>query len=153
MSDKPRPYVTAAFFCERVLQEIDGSLSIIRVADKITFQMPPGIPAEIKPAVAMTFLLSLKSGPVVGDFDVTIRVVKPSGGQAKEVQTIPIKFLGQDQGQNYVMNVTLGVEEFGLYWFEVVFDEQVLTRTPLVIVQQELTSEMMPQVQTPNVEP
>lgn len=148
MADSPLPYVTAALFCERILQEKDDTLSVMRVADKLTLQVPPGgFPEGIKPAIPVIFFLSLKSGPVVGQRNVTIRAIKPGGRPAKEVQTLPINFLGQDQGQNYIVNIMLGVEEFGLYWFEVVFDEQVLTRTPLMIVQQELSPEMMRQIE------
>jgi hypothetical protein len=150
MADKPLPYVTAALFCERVLQEKDDTLSAMRVADKLTVQFPLGLPEGIKPAIPVIFFLSLKSGPVVGQQSVTIRAIKPSGGPAKDVQTLPFNFLGQDQGQNYIVNVMLGVEEPGLYWFEVVFDEQVLTRTPLLIVQQQLPETL---TQTPKPEP
>jgi hypothetical protein len=36
---KPRPYVTAALLCERVIQEKDESLSIVRIIDNIQYQL------------------------------------------------------------------------------------------------------------------
>ena len=34
------PYLEAAFFCEKVLQEIDGTKSAIRIVDRINRQIP-----------------------------------------------------------------------------------------------------------------
>jgi len=45
MEEKPRPYLTAALLCEKVLIEQDGSVSVIRIADRVQLQMqgPPGV--------------------------------------------------------------------------------------------------------------
>jgi hypothetical protein len=34
------------------------------------------------------------------------------------------------------LNFVLGIENEGLYWFDVVFDDEVLTRIPLTVVQE-----------------
>jgi hypothetical protein len=52
----------------------------------------------------------------------------------KELYAIPVKFLGEDQGQNVILNIALGVEQDGLYWFDVLFEEEVLTRIPLMVM-------------------
>jgi hypothetical protein len=133
--DKPRPYVTAALLCETVLQEKDESLTLVRIADKIQYQLQGigvALPQGVKPVVNIQGLVSVKAGPVIGDHVIKIVVERPDGDR-KEAAVFPIKFLGKDQGQNMVLNIGLGIEQDGLYWFDVVFDEDVLTRIPLMI--------------------
>lgn len=133
--DKPRPYITAALLCERVLEEKNGSLSAIRIADRLEYRLE-GAPEGLKPAIAVSGLVCLKSGPVVGDHTVRMIVERP-GGDRKEAYSFPVKLLGKDHGQNLIMNISLGIEREGLYWFDLLFDEDLLTRIPLMVVQQQ----------------
>lgn len=130
-----KPYITAAFICEKVLQEKDGVLTAVRIIDKVFLKLPPeGLPGGAKPAIAVTGLLGLKSGPVVGEFDLKIGVTAPSGEKKQEVMLFRLQMLGGDQGQNIIMNVGLGIEQEGLYWFDVSLGDELLTRIPLLVV-------------------
>lgn len=142
--DKPRPYVTAALLCEKVLQEKDESLTLIRIADRVQYRLE-GVPEGLKPVIQIQGLVSVKSGPVIGDHTIRIVVERPSG-QRKEVHTQPIKLLGKDQGQSLILTIGLGVETDGVYWFDVIFDDdELLTRIPLTVTQLEAPA---PKVQT-----
>ena len=47
-SAMPGPYITMATFCEKVLQEADGVLSVIRIIERVTLQAnAAGAPAEL----------------------------------------------------------------------------------------------------------
>ncbi len=141
--DKPRPYITAALLCERVLQEKDGTLSVIRIADRVEYRLQ-GAPEGVKPIIGISGLVCLKSGPVMGDHTVRVVVERP-GGDRKEAYSLPVKLLGKDHGQNVSMNIALGIEQEGLHWFDVLFDEDLLTRIPLMVVQrQEQRQEQTP---------
>lgn len=134
--DKARPYLTAAFLCEKVLQEKDGSVSAIRIVDRMTYRvegLPTGL--DLRPAIPLSFLIAIKSGPVTGTHTVKLLVEKPNGDR-KEVFSHLMEFIGREQGQNFIVNFALGTEQDGLYWFDVVFDEEVLSRTPLTVEQQ-----------------
>ncbi len=132
--DKPRPYITAALLCERVLREKDESLTLVRIADRIQYQIKGrGLPEGIKPLVSIQGLVSVKSGPVTGDHKISIIAEKPNGDR-KEAVVFPVKFLGKDQGQNLILNMNVGVDQDGLYWFDVMFDDELLTRIPLMII-------------------
>jgi hypothetical protein len=146
--EKPRPYLTAAMLCEKVLEEKNGTLSVIRIADRLGYQLPifpPGVPMPegIRAAAQLSGLICLKSGPVTGDHSLSIIVENPVGDR-KQVFVFPLKLEGKDQGQNVVLNMALGIEHDGLYWFDVLFDGEVLTRIPLTVVQE---SAPVPQVQ------
>lgn len=45
-----------------------------------------------------------------------------------------MNFRGKEQGQNIILRLGLGVEQDGLYWFDVAFDGDVLTRIPLAVM-------------------
>lgn len=131
--DKPRPYVTAALLCEKVIQEKDESITIVRIADRLQYRLEgQSLPAGVRPMVNIQGLVSIKSGPVTGDHEIKIFAERPSG-ERKEVMALPVKLLGNDQGQNIILNLGIGVDQDGLYWLEVMFDGEVLTRCPLMI--------------------
>jgi hypothetical protein len=133
--DKPRPYLSAALLCEKVIQEKDESISLIRLADRVHYHVegPAGLPAGIRPIIAMHAFLSLKSGPISGEHTIKMVSENPMGNR-KEVLNQKINLLGKDHGQNLIVNMNLGVEHDGLYWFDIFFDEELLTRIPLTII-------------------
>jgi hypothetical protein len=137
--DKPRPYLTAALLCERVLEEKDGTLSVIKIADRVTYRAI-GLPSDMKPLASVTCLVCLKSGPVEGDHTLRIFVERPKGGKTL-VSEIPVNLLGKDHGRNFVLNLSVGIDQDGLYWFDVVFDDELLTRIPLLFVQEQAPAE------------
>ncbi len=149
--DKPRPYVTAAMFCEKVLVEKDEVVSVMRMIDNMQYRLEgPGLPENVKAALNVQALISLKAGPVEGEHTVSLVLEKPTG-ERKEVFSTTLKFLTPDQGQNLIASMTIGVDEDGLFWMDVLFDGEVLTRTPLKITRQETPASQAPasQVQTP----
>lgn len=144
--DKPRPYVTAALFCERILQEKDEVISVMRMVDNLQYRLEgPNLPKDVKPAVPVQALISIKAGPVTGEHTVAMVLEKPMGLR-KEVFSAPVKFVTPDQGQNLIANIMIGADEDGLYWMDVLFDGELLTRTPLKITKQEIPAS---QAQTP----
>ena len=142
--DKVRPYVTAALLCEKVLQEKDESLTVIRIIDKLQYQVLGSLPADSKPLIALQGLVGIKSGPVVGKHTLKIVGEKP-GGSRKQLHELPLDLLGADQGQNIILNIQIGIDQDGLHWFDVIFDDEVLTRIPLVVTPLE---QPLPQEQT-----
>jgi hypothetical protein len=132
--DSTLPYVTAALLCEKVLQEKDNSISVIRIADRVQYKLPEhGIPVGMKPAVQLSGFIGIKSGPVTGTHQIKLTVERPNGDR-KEIVTYPVDFLGKDHGQNLVLNFVLNADQDGLYWFDVIFNEIVLTRIPLLVM-------------------
>jgi hypothetical protein len=140
--DKPRPYVTAALLCEKVLQEKDETLTLVRIADRVQYSVQ-GVPKDVKPMVAIQGLVAIKSGPVTGDHTIKIFAEKPNG-ERKQVHSMPLKLLGKDHGQNIILSIGIGVEADGIYWIDVVFDDELLTRVPLTITRLEESGQTLP---------
>lgn len=137
------PFVVAALFCDRVLEEKDGVLSAIRIVDRTTIAAPEGSAL----VVALTALIALKPGKAVGRYAIGLRPEAPSGMQLPALKA-PINFEGGegDRGVNLVLPLHMEAEE-GLYWFDVLWmddragTEEMLTRMPLRVVWQPIPAQ------------
>src|SRR5438552_267263 len=82
---KRGPYLAAAFFCERTIQDKqDDSLSAIRIVDQLTIGVAPSAPPDFpSEADRISFpthaLLSFKTGDSQGDHNVRCVMESPSG--------------------------------------------------------------------------
>jgi hypothetical protein len=136
----PGPYVTVATICEKVLQEADGVLSIIRSVDRMNITVTgPGAPTELPQGVIQpTLVVCLKSDDAMGRHPLNVRVQQPTGLMLP-TQTFDVMFEGAERGVNLILQMQLEAIE-GLYWFEVLLNESLLTRVPLRIVYQRIPS-------------
>jgi hypothetical protein len=134
----PGPHVQVATFCEKVLQEQDGVLSVIRAIDRIMLSASAaaGAPAELPEGgiLPATLLIALKAGDAQGRHPITVRAHQPSGAYLPD-QTFDAMFERDERGVNLVLNMGLPAIE-GLYWFEVLVNDSLLTRVPLRIMYQ-----------------
>lgn len=138
--DPAGPFIQAAVICERVLTEPDGAVSAIRVIDRVYFASDPeGRP--LMPRQPIWFLLALKSGSARGRYTLTIRREKPSGEQADVLQA-PVLLEGEERGANIVVQAAFEPDQEGLYWFDVLFESERITRMPLRAVFQPLPQAM-----------
>lgn len=144
-----KPFVAAAFICERVLQEKDEVFSAIRIVDiytvgslmlsasqPVTLQPPaPGVTSIL----GLTALVMLKAGDVTGTHEVSILARSPEGKETPFPQSFPVVLPGTDPalGVNLVVRFFMpGDNNPGLYWFDVLWDGERLTSIPLKLVKQ-----------------
>lgn len=137
MADKP--YLAAAFFCEKVLEQKDDVISVIRIVDTFWVTIPPNMPSDVKPAIQITGLLSFKKatpGQEAEKHEVRMKMVSPSG-KAPPVVSREINFKpGEIAGHNLIIGFNLGVEEFGLFQLQVsVDDDEIITRVPFRVLE------------------
>jgi hypothetical protein len=137
VDDPDGPFLQAALICERLLTEQDGVLSMIRVVDRIFFVTDED-GNLINPRYPLVLLVTFKAGAARGNFNVEIRREKPSGEEGPVLST-SIYFEGEgDRGANLIVNVNFEPDQQGLYWFDVLFEAQRVTRIPLRAVFQRL---------------
>jgi hypothetical protein len=137
MSEHPmRPFVQIAAICAAPLQEANGTLSLVRILDRIPVQ---GFTDDMVPQPLQQFALVvvLKSGAMKGKFHMKIVPETPSGKRL-DGPTMSVLFEGDERGVAAVMPVPLVAEEEGLYWFDVFIEQEVLTRIPLRIMYQKI---------------
>jgi hypothetical protein len=137
MSDEfSGPHLQAAVLCERILQEKDDVLTIIRVVDRFVRPTPgPDVPPQAQ-LIQVMLVVSIKPGGIgTGKYKVQLRMYKPNAqthsGQIENDVFFPG---GQDQGVNIVNPMLFVADEEGLYWIDVLFEGRVLTRVPFRVL-------------------
>jgi len=129
-------YLSAAFLCEKVLEERDGVKSAIRIIDRVTHTaISPSPPETMEPFdYNATLLIKLKSGWARGPFPLQVRLVKPSGESPPPLQQT-VHFEGEeDRGVDIVVNMRLKFDMTGIYWFKVYLRDVCLTQIPLRVI-------------------
>ena len=134
------PYVQAAAFCEKVLEENDGALSLIRMVDTVTHTTKRADAPEEMPNIQISTnaVISLKSGGESGDFTARMELISPSG---EKIETLSndFKLKGAGHGRNIVVNLSFEAKEEGVYFFDVFVGENLVTRMPLRIRYEKVT--------------
>ena len=131
------PYVAAALFCEKIIQEKDDITTIIRMVDTYQLKHLKDLPPGVQPMIQPSLLVTLKSGELTGKGEVAVSVSKPSGGKPTETMKIPVFLEGGVHGVNLITSLSIDVTEYGLYWFNILWNGALITRIPLQILKQE----------------
>lgn len=143
------PHLSAAFLCEKILYERDGVPTFVRVVERFTIPVMPKLPAglqlppgmQIQTAlIQITMVVMLKAGDLgSGKYNMKVTHDKPSGGAAVLAQTFGVFFNGGDEnGVAVISPMQIPNPEEGLHWFNVYFEESLLTRIPMRVLYQSL---------------
>jgi hypothetical protein len=132
MSSTGGRFISLAVFCEKVLTEADGAISLIRIFDRYSVQAPsPQNPAANIP---LNVVVMLRSGMFRGPATLKFLPNSPSG-QILSTLEFPILFEGDDErGSAVMLNMGFAPPEAGLYWFDILLDDDMVTRIPLRVV-------------------
>ncbi|MGH7907064.1 MAG: DUF6941 family protein [Candidatus Binataceae bacterium] len=139
MAIADKPLIAAAFLCERVIQEQDGVLTIVRIVDTFSVTIPPALPPDVTPSIALMGLLAFKKsspGAEGEKHQVRMTLRLPSG----KTQPLPARdfFFKPEEfsGANLILNINLGVQEYGLFRLDVsVDDDEIVARIPFRFLQ------------------
>ncbi len=134
MTFEQGPYLQAGVICEQVIEDKAGALSLIRIIDTITHtEARPDAPVDMPPVTyPMKMVIMLKSGRARGRHEIKITPELPSG-ELKNPLTQSVQMEGEERGMNHIINMVFTFTIEGLYWFNVYFDDIILTKIPLRI--------------------
>lgn len=142
----PRPWVQIAALCTTALIDNTGALSVIRVTDRIAVA---GVTPEMQPQpIQLTLAILMKSDQMRGSYQVKVRCTSPSGNVTPGPE-FSFLFEGDDRGVQVVVPFGVLATEIGLYWFDVLVEEDLVTRLPLRVLYQKL--QLPPGVQWPGL--
>jgi hypothetical protein len=129
-----RAHLHVATFCEKVLREADGVLSLIRMVDRF---IVPGTSEEMQITVLQFMVfISFKSGILRGKQKVRLSPTSPTGQDLPAVE-MPVLFEGDDdRGPSIGFQVAWPVTEEGLYWWDLFLNDELVTRMPLRVIYQ-----------------
>ena len=131
-----RAYLQMAVFCEKMLREADGVISVIRIVDRFTVN---GATPEMPPQVLQFMIIvSFKSGFMRGKQTIAIRPVSPSKEDLPAME-FPVLFEGDDdRGMALAFPVQWVPPEEGLYWWNVYLNQELVTSMPLRVIYQRM---------------
>jgi len=126
------PYVVMALLCDRVLQESDGVISIVRVVDRIILPQVDNSTRAMMPPLSVTVVLSLKPGNLTGHHQIKL-VPPPSLGMKTTEIVAALDFPAEDVSVNIFIPFALSPARVGegLHWIDVFIDEILMTRLSL----------------------
>ena len=130
------PFLSAAFLCEKLLQEADGVKSAIRIVDRLTIQTAGPEPPTEMPETPYTVVLFVrfKSGRARGPMTLQVTLANPAG-ESKSIVNKPVMFEGEDdRGVDAICNMSMKLKHAGIYWFYVGLDGVNLTRVPFRVI-------------------
>lgn len=131
-----RPYLQVAVFCEKVLREADGVISLIRVVDR--FMVRGATPEMGNHVLRFNIVILFKSGFLRGKQRLYIRPWSPNKKELPAMD-IPVLFEGdEDRGTGTIAQMDFVVNEEGLYWFDVNLNDELVTRMPLRVLYQQV---------------
>ena len=131
------PYIQAALFCDRVLDEKDGVKSLIRVIDRLQIQGIGPDASEIMPSFQtdLNAVLMFKSGEATGPVSVRITLTRPSGMTDRDpIWQGTVHFEGGVRGHNLIMRMRTEFKEPGPYWYNVYVGDYLATKIPFEII-------------------
>ncbi len=135
MEQPLEPRLRIGTLCERVLEEKDGVLSLIRVIDRLVITIQgTEVPKEVPPGQApVTVLMSWING--LGNYEAKIRVDMPDGSSI-ETPTLPFYLDSLDKVQNHIVRMVVPIKRTGIYWFNFLLGEEVKARVSLRVIYQ-----------------
>lgn len=146
MSFETGPYLILAAFCEQVLEDKSGVLSLIRIVDRLYVSTSsPTAPEQMpKTMLNWTLVLSFKSGKARGSIPIKIEPELPSGIRVPSFTLTP-HFEGENRGVNIMTRMNMKLEAPGIYWFRVFVNNIFYTQIPLEVIYSRTVTPTPPQ--------
>ena len=135
------PFLQVACFCETVIEDKVGVLSLIRIIDAVDYTTKGTAPPDEMPPLNYPLILVLvyKSGKARGRHELTIKMEEPSG--LKETAgSVSVHFEGDEKGQNVISDLQVLFKQEGLYWFHVYLDDTLWISIPFRVRYSRVTS-------------
>ncbi len=139
------PYIQMAGICDQIIEDKNGTLSLIRIVDTITHtEARPDAPVKM-PSVTypIKMVVMLKSGRTRGRHELKIIPQLPSG-ETKAPLIRSIQMEGEERGANNIINMLFTFTMEGLHWFHINLHDSLLTRIPLRIKYNRVVTQQPP---------
>ena len=140
------PFVQAALFADMILEDKTGTLSVIRIIDRINHVAGgPNPPEDLQPfGQQLNALISLKPGRSMGRQNFTLTMEKPDAQQEPVAQGSFNFSGGPNQGASLQLVLHVTLDQEGVYYFDFAVDNHILTRMPLEVIYHRVVSTGQP---------
>lgn len=129
------PFLAAAFFCEKVIEDEDGALSALRIVDACSIrEVAAGdVPFERPVIVSILALVILRSGDAAGPHELAVVPELPDGTRMDTESREVFLPEAPNGGTTMQFNVTFPAKQSGIFWLDVFLDGKLSTRMPLMV--------------------
>jgi hypothetical protein len=134
-SASPGPWLLVAAFCDRVLDDGEGNLSLDRLIGRLTLVPEDPSAPNVMPELShtLTFVLTILTPPGRTSAPLVLGIRSPDG-QLRVGPPINFKFTTETPASTLVMPFQMTFHVEGLHLVEVVLDDKLITRIPLDVV-------------------
>jgi hypothetical protein len=133
----PKLRLNAALICDQVLEDKDGTVSVVRIADRLTIDVVGQLPDTDEPVIRIPstlFLVFKRETEEPSDHRVQVTITSPSGVESLGGESLFSIGRGPGEGTDLVLRFEFPVTRLGLYWVNVSADSQLLARVPIEVV-------------------
>jgi hypothetical protein len=123
--------------CERVLEERDGTISVVRIAERLRIDAAGEFPETNEPSVGIPIVLLLvfkRESEGASNYLIRITATSPAGRVTQIVETELVIGIGRGKGTDLILRFGFPVSGGGLYWIGVTAEDELLTRIPIDVV-------------------
>jgi len=134
MTGPIEPYLKLGTICERVLDEKDGVLSLIRIVDRFTITVTGKEPPDQLPRVLrlLTIIMSWVGG--LGSHEAAFNIISPGGETQRSPQSWSFTLDAISRGHNIIITLPVSMPKEGVYWIEFILNDQVKSRIPFQVI-------------------
>jgi len=135
IENKEKPYLSIAAICEKVLNERDDVLSGIRFISRLSVSVSQTNVPEKMPVVPFEIFIfvSFKAGPARGKRRIHLYIYNPKGERSPHNPSTSAVYTEDTQSTNLITQLKLVTSDEGIYWFDVLVDDDVITRIPFEV--------------------
>ena len=134
MTGPIEPYLKLGAICERVLEEKDGVLSLIRIVDifmiTITGKEPPD--QLLHGVKLLTIIMGWVGG--LGSHEAAFNIISPGGETQRSPQSWSFTLDAINRGHNIIVTLPVRIAKEGVYWIEFILNDQVKSRIPFQVL-------------------
>lgn len=134
MTGPIEPYLKLGTICERVLEEKNGVLSLIRMVDRFTITVTGEEPPDQLPDVLrfLTIIMSWVGG--LGSHEAAFNIIYPGGETQRSPQSWSFSLDAMNRGHNIIVTLPVSMSKEGVYWIEFILNDQVKSRVPFQVI-------------------
>ncbi len=132
-TDALGPFVQVAVFCDDVMQESNGRLTVLRLVTEVNVEAAGDDPPEVMPTVpvSLTMLLVVNGGGKPGVYEASVDVIAPNGRTRTAQGQSEIDLKHEYFTANVIIKTTIPIDLPGVYWFVVRLAGRETVRLPL----------------------
>lgn len=128
------PYVKFGVICERVLQEKDDVLSLIRIVDKFTITITGKEPPDQLPEGVKVLTIAMSWAGGLGRHEAAFNIISPGGETQPSPRSWTFTLDALNRGHNIIVTLPVRITKAGVYWVEFILNGAAKSRTPFQVI-------------------